>query len=281
MALRAVIGHPKFEHLMAILRAPKCHAVGYLETLWHFTGRYTPDGAIGKYSDDQIEAWIGWQGEPGALIAALVKSRWLDVDDTHRLLVHDWHKHADDATRLSLKRQGIAFAVPTVSRQCPDSVPTTSGLPVPEPGAENNTPPLPPQGERREEPIGTGKPVPGVRARGKPPARESLLDYLPPPFHVPSMISAWADYDAHRRARHKPPYTPFGLRKLAALIVDLGMTPDALANCVGEVVMRGWEGIPPDHIRRCASKVPPPIAVREPPGWADVTVASRCVEVAL
>ena len=105
--------------------------MGYLEALWHFAGRYTPQGDIGKYSDAEIEAWIEWRGSPGQLIASIALSGWIDFSSTHRLLVHDWHDHADDATRLALKRKKLDF----LSR-CPDSVPTVSGLPVPEPVPE-------------------------------------------------------------------------------------------------------------------------------------------------
>jgi hypothetical protein len=165
MALRAVLDHPKFNRLKALLKANKCLTLGYLEGLWHFTGRFTPDGNItagGKYTVEDIEAWLEWDGEDGALIAAMVKARWIDEDPVHGLIVHDWHVHADDATKLALKRKEIPFCIPTlsqpdrrcpdtvaqmsqpvrhcpdtvatVSRRCPDSIPTPSGLPEPEPG---------------------------------------------------------------------------------------------------------------------------------------------------
>lgn len=170
MALRAVPEHPKFMRLKAILKLGKAQALGYLECVWHFCGRYTPQGDIGKYTDEEIEAWCEWDGEEGALIAALVKARWIDRHPDHRLVVHDWHKHADDATRLALKRAGQRFILepetvvreplPDTSRSsgnrpdgvskndlevvdpnllslhCRDAVATMSGLPVPEPVPE-------------------------------------------------------------------------------------------------------------------------------------------------
>ena len=164
MALRAVLDHPKFNRLKALLKANKCSTLGYLEGLWHFTGRFTPNGNItagGKYSVEDIEAWLEWDGAEGALIAAMVRARWIDDDPVHGLIVHDWHVHADDATKLALKRREVPFCVPTASGQtnaprdpvamltahiqpcpdsvptaslrCSDSIPTTSGLPEPEP----------------------------------------------------------------------------------------------------------------------------------------------------
>ena len=154
MALRSVPDHPKFHHLKSLLDCGRGEALGYLEALWHFCGKYTPQGDVGRYSDAQIEAWIEWRrGEPGSLIAALIASNWIEKSPTHRLIVHDWHDHADDATRLTLKRKRLDFVtrkgdtLATVSRQCPDSVPTVSGLPEPEPEPEPVSPPSPPPGE--------------------------------------------------------------------------------------------------------------------------------------
>jgi hypothetical protein len=150
MALRAVLEHPKFAHLKTILGEPRAHCLGYLECVWHFCGRFTPQGNIGKYSDAQIEAWLEWTGEPGSLVAALIESRWLDRDLNHRLVVHDWQIHADATTKLALKRSKADFVVP-VSIQCRDTVATVSpisikvlGLPesVPEPEPEPGAVPV-------------------------------------------------------------------------------------------------------------------------------------------
>ena len=75
MALRAVTDHPKFAEAKAILHQPKGAMLGWLEAIWHFTGKFAPQGNIGKYPDQTIEAWVEWDGEPGELIAGLVKSR--------------------------------------------------------------------------------------------------------------------------------------------------------------------------------------------------------------
>jgi hypothetical protein len=130
MALRAVDDHPKLHDLKSILSIGRGEALGYLEALWHFTGRFTPAGNIGAYSDTAIESWIEWKGAPGALMAALVQSKWIDANETHRLVIHDWHDHADDATKLALKRKKIGFVTcPDLSRHVPDNIPTQSGLP--------------------------------------------------------------------------------------------------------------------------------------------------------
>lgn len=139
MALRAVPDHPKFANLKSALGQPKGAVMGWLEAIWHFTGRFTPQGNIGKYSVEAIEAWVEWNGEPGALIEALVRTGWLDRDPVYVLLVHDWAEHADKATKNALKRAGQTFyhqSVRTPSVQRTDGLSISgnmSRLPVPEP----------------------------------------------------------------------------------------------------------------------------------------------------
>ncbi len=143
MALRAVPDHPKFSQLKARLRQPKGAVLGWLESIWHFAGRFTPQGNIGKYTDEAIEAWVEWDGKPGDLVAGLIECGWLDADPAHRILVHDWHEHADKATKNALKRSKLDFCTPGVRtpypkvQVCDENAAesgTVSPLPGPEPG---------------------------------------------------------------------------------------------------------------------------------------------------
>jgi hypothetical protein len=77
--------------------------------LWHFTGKFTPRGDVGKYSNSDIESWLEWKGEPDALVGALLQSHWLDSDPVYRILVHDWAQHADHATKMALGRSKLTF----------------------------------------------------------------------------------------------------------------------------------------------------------------------------
>ena len=106
MALRIVSQHPKFFRLMKLLDLPAYAALGLLESLWHFCARFSPNGAVGKFSDDEIAAGIGWDREPDALVRALVESRWLDEDEDpeFRLIVHDWSTYADEIVHCELAR---------------------------------------------------------------------------------------------------------------------------------------------------------------------------------
>lgn len=118
---RGTPDHPKTLDLMRRLEGSRFEAIGVLEALWHWTAKFAPRGDIGRWSDEQIEAGLQWSGDPGRLVPALVAARWLDADPVHRLIVHDWAQHADDATKKALQRAGLEFVqttsavVPTVS----------------------------------------------------------------------------------------------------------------------------------------------------------------------
>ncbi len=109
--------HPKMRHLCELLAVPLYSAVGILELLWHFTAEFSPRGDIGRHSDIAISNACGWRGKPDKLITALVQSGWINEDGEHRLVIHDWNQHADDATRKRLVRMNENFvdaADPTI-----------------------------------------------------------------------------------------------------------------------------------------------------------------------
>jgi hypothetical protein len=116
---------------MGELSASKPLACGLLEMLWHFTGRFAPRGDVGRWSDIEIEKGVGWEGEPGSLIPALVKTRWIDSEKSYRLLIHDWPDHCDQTVKKYLKRNGLRFA--TKSGRRPDKVRPVSVPPLPLP----------------------------------------------------------------------------------------------------------------------------------------------------
>jgi hypothetical protein len=110
LALRAVPDHPKFARLKRLLGFGKGRCLGYLEGVWHFAGRFAPQGNIGKYADDDIESWVEWEGEPSALMNALAESGWIDRNPEHRFIVHDWSQYADDIVHTELARKCLHFA---------------------------------------------------------------------------------------------------------------------------------------------------------------------------
>ncbi len=89
-------------------------AVGMMEMLWHFAGQYAPAGDVGRFEDGHIEEEAGWytwkKAASGAFIKAALDSNWLDIHDLHRILVHDWPEHCDDAIHMRLARAREFFA---------------------------------------------------------------------------------------------------------------------------------------------------------------------------
>lgn len=136
--------HPKTTRLARTLRVGRAQAVGTLEVLWHWCARYAQQGDVGKFANCEIAAGAYWAGDPDKLIDALVECGWLEVHATHRLIVHDWHEHADDAVKKWLSRHGLKFLscpdnVGTESGQCPDSGSLPKPKPKPKPLPDTST----------------------------------------------------------------------------------------------------------------------------------------------
>lgn len=106
---RGTLDHPKTAMLADSLGLELYAAVGLLECLFHFTAQYARRGDIGRYSDKIIAHRCFWNREPGTLVAALLKCRWLEEHPEHRLIVHDWHAHADNTVRTAMKRSAECF----------------------------------------------------------------------------------------------------------------------------------------------------------------------------
>jgi hypothetical protein len=108
---RGTTEHPKFRRLCRRLGLRQFEAAGILEMLWHFAAKVARSGNIGRWTDEDIAEAIGWESRPASdLVHALVEEGWLDAHSEHRLLVHDWSEHADDAVHLALARAGEFFA---------------------------------------------------------------------------------------------------------------------------------------------------------------------------
>jgi hypothetical protein len=115
---RGTIGNPKFDSLAKSTGLPRYQVVGILETLWHFTCEYAPRGNIGKWSDDEIADWIGIDRiHFGCVLELLIKHRWIDQSEEHRLVVHDWHEHAGDSLKKWFVSSVQTFVTGEVTRR--------------------------------------------------------------------------------------------------------------------------------------------------------------------
>jgi len=114
------------------LEIRRAEAVGILECLWHWTAKFAPRGDIGRFPDVEIEDGAYWEGQTGRLVTALVDTGWVDRSEDHRLVVHDWHEHTDDATKKALSRRGLE-PVTAFRRTDPDWRVKNGSLPEPKP----------------------------------------------------------------------------------------------------------------------------------------------------
>lgn len=109
----------KFRQLQRDLKLPRYAVVGLLQSLWDFAAVNTPEGDVGRFSDEDIALDIEYEGSPDELIDTLVNRRWLDRSDDHRLVIHDWPDHCEDGIHLRLAREGRTFAngqIPKLTR---------------------------------------------------------------------------------------------------------------------------------------------------------------------
>jgi hypothetical protein len=106
---RGAVESPKIRRLSKRLGVGLAATVGHLELLWHFTAKQAPAGDVGRWADDEIADACDWEGDPAAFVDALVAARWLDPCPHFRLIVHDWHEHADDALRKAMRRRDASL----------------------------------------------------------------------------------------------------------------------------------------------------------------------------
>lgn len=118
---RTTIAHTKLKRLKRRLQIREYQAVGILEMLWLLTSREAPHGDIGRLENEDIAAFMEWEGDEDELIAALVASRWLDEHPEHRLLVHHWPDHCDNHVHAALAKRIEVFADGT-----PPQIPSTA-----------------------------------------------------------------------------------------------------------------------------------------------------------
>jgi hypothetical protein len=141
------LDHPKTLDLAARLGVELPTVIGHLELLWAFTGKKSPRGDVGKWPDGAIARACCWMGSPEVFVLALRESGFIEADDTHRLIVHDWPDHAPRWVKAKLKSMGADFvSVPTVP---------TTGEPT---GDPTGAPSKGSEGKRSEEQGRDGKP---------------------------------------------------------------------------------------------------------------------------
>lgn len=100
--------HPKTRRLIGLLG--KGSEVVPLR-LWAYVGKYhAVDGKLAGYSAQEIESVLGWWGESGALLAAMLKVGFVHClpDGEEGYEVHDWLEHQGHIIAFKEKARSMA-----------------------------------------------------------------------------------------------------------------------------------------------------------------------------
>ena len=61
--------------------------------LWLSAAQHRPDGILRDWDEADIAFAAGWEGDPGTLVDALIKCKWLDINSGGIYVLHNWQKH--------------------------------------------------------------------------------------------------------------------------------------------------------------------------------------------
>ena len=125
---RETLRHPKIYDFASRLDVSRSDALGKLILLWDYTGEVALQGDIGKWPNGAIARACDWEGDPDKFIGSLIDSGWLDEDDGHRLLIHDWPDHCETWVRKKLERAKLDFC-PVYDRVPGLTVHNSTGVP--------------------------------------------------------------------------------------------------------------------------------------------------------
>ena len=127
MALRITSELVKFKNLQKDLELSLFETIGLLEAIWHFTAKNTIRGDIGQHSNQEIAEWIGWKKDADQMVKALTERGWLDPHPKYRVIVHDWHQHADKSIKTIMRNRKMVFVQEEELTEVPKVI---SGAPV-------------------------------------------------------------------------------------------------------------------------------------------------------
>lgn len=221
-------GMVKFKRLQRRLGLPLWQAIGLLEALWTLTAKDAPCGDIGKFSNEDIAAWLEYAGDHDDLIAALVSSGWLDECEDYRLVVHDWAEHAPNFVKGNYRDKFVE-----------------SSKAVGPQGTAPKGPPL------EDTPQGTAPPSVAKcsvakcsqekpRKRQSPSSFDPKQESIPEVLDTPEFLTVWDAWCDHRVEIRKR-LTPTSVRQQLAELAGWGERRAVAA--IRHTIAKGWTGI--------------------------------------
>lgn len=95
---QSIRSHPKIKKAARLANVSEPEMVGLLHYMWWWALDYAPDGDVTRYSQDDIEMAVDWNGTPGAFYNALLTCGFNDhsgllESDGQRIVIHDWHQY--------------------------------------------------------------------------------------------------------------------------------------------------------------------------------------------
>ena len=98
--------HPKFEKIESILGNGASILV---IRLWAYSGKYSAEhGTLYTISAEKIENKIGWWGDRGDCIAAMLSIGFIEQDD-QGFKIHDWQVHQGHIWKIKERNQKTAL----------------------------------------------------------------------------------------------------------------------------------------------------------------------------
>jgi len=206
------------------LRINRAWAVGILECLWHWAGRYAPQGDIGRFADADLAEAVSWPKEPAELIEALVESEWVDKDAAFRLVIHDWEDHAEESVKKFLRRNKLPFI------KAGSFVQTIAG-----------------HGETFAEKVCLPEPVPIPKPKPEPaPVSVSACLCLKPPWNSQECASDFDEWFAYLVTIGKPAFD----RDLAMVsLSQLFSCPEDFRQAALSAMSNGWGSVSPSMVK--------------------------------
>lgn len=122
--------HPKTRKAARMLGVSVPAMIGHLHLLWHWALTHAQDGELTGWEMDFVADGAQWEGDPQALIDALVSCRvrkdghgFIEETEDGRLLLHDWEKYAGkliDRRNQDAQRKRLARAAQDAGMSVPD-----------------------------------------------------------------------------------------------------------------------------------------------------------------